>query len=140
MRRLTLVLLAAALAVTALAQPAQAATYVRPVTLTVVSNACVYARWEVTLTVTSTRARTVDLYGSSDYGNRPVRDLADIPQLGIALDAGVPYRLVTHPGESAQYIEIGVFPTGGGGWDGRYDPLAAKTVRDPIQTNPRATC
>lgn len=78
------------------------------------------------------------LYGSSDCGNRPLWDLADVPQLGVALDAGIPYRLVTHPGESAQYMEIGVFPAGGGGWDGRYDPLAAKTVRPPKY--PYATC
>lgn len=126
------VLLAAAVALVALASPAEAATAVRPVTLTATST-CVQYSWTVTVTVTSTRARVVDLWDSSDYGNREIA-------AGITLRAGVAYRLTYRPGASAQYAEIGVFPAGSGGWDGDADPVAWTTVRDPIQTNPYATC
>lgn len=132
MKRLAFALAAAILAVAAFASPAEAATYVRPVTLTA-SSACVQGTWQATVTVTSTRDRTVDVWDSSDYGNR---ELA----AAVALRAGVAWRLVYRVGASAQYAEIGVFPVGSGGWDGWADPLAWKLVRDPIQTNPYAGC
>lgn len=134
-----LALLAALLAVTTLASPAQAATYARPVTLTATS-ACLQYQWTVTVTVTSTRARTVDLWDSSDYGVHPITGLTGVVQLGVALQAGVAYRVLYHPGASAQYAEIGAFPPGSGGWDGSADPLAWKTVYDPIRTDPHSTC
>jgi hypothetical protein len=126
------VLLAAAVALVALASPAEAATAVRPVTVTA-SSACVQYSWTVTVTVTSTRARVVDLYDSSDYGNRALAE-------AVALRAGVAWRITYRPGASAQYAEIGVFPVGSGGWDGDADPLVWTTVRDPIQTDPHALC
>jgi hypothetical protein len=134
---LTLVTVLATALATALPTPAQAAT--RPVTLTA-SSACVYGQWTVTVTVKSTRARVVDLYDSSDYGNRLIVDVAGVAQRGVKLVAGKVYRFVYRPGASAQYAEIGVFPVGSGGWDGWADPLAWKLVVDPIQTNPHATC
>lgn len=138
MRRAALALLAAALlAVTAVATPAHAATYVRPVTLTVTSNACVYARWTVTLVVTSTKDRVVDVWQDGDGGTHPIWDLDDVRQVGVQLWAGVPRRIVTHPGESARlYTQISVLPAGAI-WD-TVDPLATKTIRPPAY--PYATC
>jgi hypothetical protein len=135
--RKILALVAALLVTGMIATPAHAAT--RPVTITA-SSACVQYQWTVTINVTSSAARVVDLYGSSDYGNRPIMDLNGVEQLQVTLQADIKYEVVTHPGASAQYVEIGVFPAGSGGWDGSRDPFTAKTVRDPIQTNPYATC
>lgn len=131
-RQVLAIFAAAILAVAAFASPAEAATATRPVTLTAAS-ACVQGHWTVTVSVTATRDRTVDVWDSSDYGNR---ELAS----AVPLRAGVAWRLVYRPGASAQYAEIGVFPAGSGGWDGWADPLAWKVVRDPIQTNPAAGC
>jgi hypothetical protein len=111
----------------------------RPVSLTA-SSACVQYQWTVTITVSSTTRRLVDLYDSSDYGNRIITDLRGVKQAAVTLRTNVKYTIAYHPGASAQYAEIGVFPAGSGGWDGSADPLAETTVRDPIQTDPRATC
>lgn len=134
-----LVVLAAVLAMVAVATPAQAYTRTRPVTLTA-SSACLQYQWTVTLVAKSTTTKTVDLYYTSDYGNRLVLDLADVPQSSITLAPNVAVTIRTHPGASAQYAEYGVFPAGSGGWDGGSDPNAVAFARDPVQTNPYATC
>lgn len=136
-KRFALLLLGVLLALVALAAPAQAAT--RPVTVTATST-CVYARWEVTLTVTSTTARTADIYGDGDTGNRVAVDLNGVPQLGISLAANVPYVVKTQPGESNLYVEYGIFRVGSLGWDRGTDPTAWVTAYPPNRTNPRATC
>jgi hypothetical protein len=121
----------ALLAATATATPAHAATRPRPVTLDIVSSFCDGYRWAVTFRVTTTSPRTVDLYDDSDYGSGLIVDTSGVVESAVAVNGSV--TVTYHPGSSAQYAQIGAFPAGMGGWDGRSDPLASRTVRDPNQ-------
>jgi hypothetical protein len=134
--RFKIAALAAALLAATIPAPASAAT--RPVTLDILTSGCNGPNWQVTFRVTTSRPRTVDLYDDSDYGPRLIRDTAGVYQSAVAVNGSI--TVTYQPGSMAQYVQIGAFPAGSGGWDGRSDPLASRSAHDPAQTNLHAGC
>ncbi|SRR6266403_3092783 len=111
---------------------ASAATRVRPVTVSGVSQ-CVNYKWVIYLTVKSTTNRVVNVYETNDqYTNNEVAD-------ALSLTANTPAQVTVNVSASAQKEELGVFSQGSLGWD-YTDPLASIMFFDPIQTNPYSTC